>query len=134
MYCLNCGKQLPDNAGFCMNCGTKTGQANQPNNIISVKKQISSKIFFIFSAVSAIISAIGFGIGLYISETAPAGAVLYMSEEYGDYAEAARIRALYEKEEIATTCMIIFAVITGILLAVGIAVYIKNKKNEHSNR
>ena len=29
-YCPNCGAQLPDNAQFCANCGTRLGAAQQP--------------------------------------------------------------------------------------------------------
>lgn len=30
MYCLNCGKELPENIRFCDNCGTPTGTNSQP--------------------------------------------------------------------------------------------------------
>ena len=29
-YCPNCGAQLPDNANFCSNCGTRFGAPQQP--------------------------------------------------------------------------------------------------------
>ncbi len=30
-YCPNCGAQLPDNANFCSNCGTRFGAVPQQN-------------------------------------------------------------------------------------------------------
>ena len=30
MFCMNCGKALPDGAKFCMYCGTPLGAASAP--------------------------------------------------------------------------------------------------------
>lgn len=30
MFCSNCGKQIPDNSAFCLNCGTAFSQPQQP--------------------------------------------------------------------------------------------------------
>lgn len=35
MYCINCGKELPENARFCLYCGAKV-------NVIEEKKQVSN--------------------------------------------------------------------------------------------
>ena len=35
MYCNNCGAKLPDDAGFCPNCGNNVQSQNQLNNIQS---------------------------------------------------------------------------------------------------
>lgn len=37
MYCVNCGKELPENARFCLYCGTKV------NSIVEAKPQVSNE-------------------------------------------------------------------------------------------
>ena len=37
MYCINCGKELPENARFCLYCGTKV------NSIVEAKPQVSNE-------------------------------------------------------------------------------------------
>ena len=35
MFCMNCGKALPDGAKFCMYCGTPLGAAAAPAQAVS---------------------------------------------------------------------------------------------------
>src|SRR5437868_5322663 len=37
MYCMNCGKELPDDANFCLRCGKPT--ANKPSSEQTVTPQ-----------------------------------------------------------------------------------------------
>ena len=39
MYCKNCGKQLPEGAAFCMNCGTAVEATPAPAPAAEPKKQ-----------------------------------------------------------------------------------------------
>lgn len=34
MYCIKCGRELPDNAAFCPNCGTKVTQSVNPQEVV----------------------------------------------------------------------------------------------------
>lgn len=42
-FCTNCGNELPENAGFCVNCGKMVEGNNTNNNINNKKKQEKKK-------------------------------------------------------------------------------------------
>lgn len=61
MFCLNCGKQLPENAAFCSECGTATNNTSVDNNtepIVQSNRSVSSvsneKEYIILSAKKAV--------------------------------------------------------------------------------
>lgn len=53
MYCEKCGKQLPDDSGYCPNCGAKIGY--RPINIkrtnSSLQRDIHRQIFMVFIVI-----------------------------------------------------------------------------------
>lgn len=55
MFCLNCGKELPEGTAFCSSCGQKVGEAQpvttlptsaQPNEVLYVNKRIFAHMGF----------------------------------------------------------------------------------------
>lgn len=39
MFCAKCGKQIPENTKFCVNCGEPVGQDNQSHQVIGQSGQ-----------------------------------------------------------------------------------------------
>lgn len=88
MYCKNCGKQMNSEQAICLNCGVKSGQGNaycsNCGNKVDPKASVclncgvaikgSSAIVGtnfdsgIMGTISIIVLAIGFGIGVFISD------------------------------------------------------------------
>lgn len=39
MYCWNCGKEIEEEAFFCVHCGVKTDRSSYINNNITLREQ-----------------------------------------------------------------------------------------------
>lgn len=79
MWCVQCGKQLPDNADFCSECGSKTKKTTQTvvnpvkatQSMPSYKKNIKLRIALIIAALAILIGLIAIIKGL-LSKEGPA--------------------------------------------------------------
>ena len=64
-YCTNCGKELPDNANFCDNCGTRFNTSAYQEPIPKKKSSFGSKIL-IFLLIAAFLFVAGFGLLVFL--------------------------------------------------------------------
>lgn len=58
MYCKNCGKEIPENSIYCLNCGANQNISSTPNpttNNISSSKTNESKVIAILALVFSIL-------------------------------------------------------------------------------
>ena len=46
MYCKNCGKELPENADVCLNCGTSVNKTGLEGNLGGYSKVVMAVICF----------------------------------------------------------------------------------------
>lgn len=57
MYCKNCGKEINDNADYCVNCGTAVRPIKQESNTLAIVGFIMS---FFVSIAGLICSIVGY--------------------------------------------------------------------------
>ncbi len=64
-YCTNCGKELPDNANFCDNCGTRFNTSAYQEPVPKKKSSFGNKIL-IFLLIAAFLFVAGFGLLVFL--------------------------------------------------------------------
>ena len=82
MYCTNCGKELPEQAKFCPNCGVNVATITVENPTVEVEEEPKKE-----PKVWGIFAKIGFGLGLggLISSCIPVFWIFIMGMEISGF-------------------------------------------------